>query len=521
MDQLQDQGWTARLPVAGQEPERVPRRARPPEGQPRAEAPPAPGWQTELRLYAKALGEWTRIHFRRWAHLFHGAAAGTLAVGPVSFLLVAGALGAALTLTTLYSTSYAVIVDGQEVGVVADQSVVDNAIQTVEDRGTQLLGYDYRVDNQIDYDFTITLKTGLSQEQDISNYFYGQLNELSDQLRAYQIILDGRPVGVVKDEQAVNDVLEGIKAEFITDATTSAEFVEDVEIAPVYAADVLLSPGQLEEALKANTTGETTYTVVKGDTYNGIAYRNDMSLSDLMELNPQANINRLMVGDVLNVKEEIPALSVQTTEHVTYTEPIPCPVEEVEDSSMYKGDSKIVTQGQEGEAQIQADVVYVNGYERERTITDTATLREPTTTVKAVGTKEKPKTASKGTYKWPVSSRRINSYFGGRRIFGSYSYHSGIDIHASYGEAVHAADGGTVIFAGSKGSYGKLVIIKHDNGVETYYAHNSSLVVSAGQKVYQGQTVAKAGSTGRSTGVHCHFEVRVRGTAVNPLNYLR
>ena len=206
---------------------------------------------------------------------------------------------------------------------------------------------------------------------------------------------------------------------------------------------------------------------------------------------------------------------------MTYTEAIPCPVEEVQDDSMYKGDSKILTQGEEGEAQVQADVVYVNGYERDRTVTDTTTLREPTTTVKAVGTKERPKTASKGTYLWPVSSHRINSYFGGRKIFGSYSYHSGLDIHAVYGEAVKAADGGTVTFAGYKGSYGNLVIITHDNGTQTYYAHNSSLVVSAGQKVYQGQTVAKAGSTGRSTGVHCHFEVRVRGTAVNPLNYLR
>ncbi len=65
------------------------------------------------------------------------------------------------------------------------------------------------------------------------------------------------------------------------------------------------------------------------------------------------------------------------------------------------------------------------------------------------------------------------------------------------------------------------MVITHDNGTQTYYAHNSSIVVSVGQKVYQGQTIAKAGSTGRSTGVHCHFEVRVRGTAVNPLNYLR
>ena len=520
MDQIQDQGWTARLPIAGQDTGRIPRQFRPPEQAP-AQAPAALSRQEELKLYLKGAQEWARIHLRRWAHLFHGAAAETLAVGPVSFLLVAGALGAALTLTTLYSTSYAVIVNGQELGVVADQSVVDRAIQTVESRGSQLLGYDYKVDSHIDYSFTLTLKSDLSREQDISNYFYGQLNELSDQLRAYQITLDGRTIGVIKDEAALNAVLDGIKGEFVTDATTSAEFVEDVSITPVYAADALMSASQIEEALKANTTGETTYTVVKGDTYNGIAYRNDMSLSDLMELNPQASINRLMVGDVLNVKEIIPALSVRTTEHVTYNEAIPCPVEERPDDSMYKGDSKIITQGEEGEAQIQADVVYVNGYERERTVTDTVTLREPTTTVKAVGTKEKPKTASKGTYKWPVSSHRINSYFGGRRIFGSYSYHSGLDIHASYGEAVHAADGGTVTFAGYKGSYGNLVIITHDNGTQTYYAHNSSLVVSAGQKVYQGQTVAKAGSTGRSTGVHCHFEVRVRGTAVNPLNYLR
>ena len=141
---------------------------------------------------------------------------------------MAGTLGAALTLTTLYSTSYAVIVDGQEVGVVADQSVVDHAIQTVESRGTQLLGYNYQVEGDIDYSFALSLKSDLSREQDISNYFYGQLNELSDQLRAYQITLDSRVIGVVKDEAALDSMLEGIKAEFITDATTSADFVEDV-----------------------------------------------------------------------------------------------------------------------------------------------------------------------------------------------------------------------------------------------------------------------------------------------------
>ena len=463
--------------------------------------------------------EWSRIHLRRWGHVLHGAAAVHRAVGPVSFLAASAALGVALTITTLYAPSYAVTLDGESVGVVADQAMVTDAIRQVEEEGSSLLGYDYQVEGQVDYQFTLTLKSELSSETEIENYFYGQLSSLSSHLRKCEVLVGGQSIGVVKDEDALNELLQSIKDQYVTENTTAVDFVEEVSINYVYSADSLMTVEEMEAALLASSSGETTYTVEQGDTFNAIAYANDMSVSDLKALNPGVDINRLMVGDVLNVKELIPVLSVQTTEHQVYTQAIECPVEEVEDSSMYVGDSKILTQGVEGEAEITADVTYVNGYEKEREILSSTTLREPTTTVKAVGTKEKPKTASKGTYIWPVSGR-INSYFGGRYIFGSYSYHSGLDIDASYGQAIKAADGGTVTFAGTKGTYGKLVIITHDNGTQTYYAHNSSLLVSAGDKVYQGQTIAKAGSTGRSTGVHCHFEIRVNGTAVNPLNYL-
>lgn len=159
---------------------------------------------------------------------------------------------------------------------------------------------------------------------------------------------------------------------------------------------------EMEQALQANGNGSTTYTVVAGDTFNAIAYANDMSVSDLKALNPSVDINRLMVGDVLNVKELTPLLSVETVDDVTYVESIPCPVEEVKDSSLYKGSSKIITQGVEGEAQVDATITYVNGQETGRVINSTTTLREPTKTVKAVGTKEKPKTASSGSYQWPI-----------------------------------------------------------------------------------------------------------------------
>lgn len=468
----------------------------------------------------RLLRHWTYIRTRRLIHSLHDMSAEHRAAGPVSFLAVSAALGLALTVTTLYSSSFTVLVDGQNIGVVADQGVVTNAIAQVERRGSRLLGYDYQVDSDVDYQFALTLKTDLNDQTDIENYFYQQLDELSAELRKYQVTINGVAVGEVEDKEQLEALLEELKNQYVNENTISVEFVDDVRIENVYTDENLKTIDEMREILTANKTGETTYTVVKGDTFNAIAYANDMSVSDLKTLNPDADINRLSIGQVLNVKQLVPLLSVSTVEDVTYTEPIECPVETVDDSSMYVGNSKILVQGEEGEAQINAHVTYLNGYETQREILSNVTLREPTTTTKAVGTKPKPKTASSGSYSWPIYGR-INSYFGGRYIFGSYSYHSGIDIQASYGASICAADGGTVTFAGYKGSYGKLVIITHDNGTQTYYGHNSSLVVSAGQKVYKGQVIAKAGSTGRSTGTHCHFEIRVNGTAVNPLSYLK
>ena len=460
-----------------------------------------------------------RILSRRFLHKLQDILAVNRAIGPAAFLGVSAVLGVALTLTTLYSTSYAVLVNGKQVGVVANQAVVSRAIQEVEADGSSLLGYPYEVSGEIDYQFGLTLKTDLNDQDAIENYFYGQLDEVSEDLRSCEVLLDGKPIGVVKDEDKLNQMLEELKSKYVNENTVEATFVEDVTVNYLYSTDELMTIEELRAALEANSTGETTYEVKKGDTFNAIAYANDMTVSDMKALNPGININRLMIGDVLNVKEIIPVLSVQTKERQVYTEAVECPVEKVEDDSMYEGTSKVLTQGEEGEARVEANVVYVNGYERDREIVSKTVLREPTTTVKAVGTKPRPKTASTGNYAWPIRGK-INSYFGGRYIFGSYSYHSGLDISADYGDPIKAADGGTVTYSGWKGSYGYLVIITHDDGVKTYYAHNSSLLVSSGDKVYKGQTIAKAGSTGRSTGVHCHFEVRVNNTAVNPLNYL-
>lgn len=129
-----------------------------------------------------------------------------------------------------------------------------------------------------------------------------------------------------------------------------------------------------------------------------------------------------------------------------------------------------------------------------------------------------------GAFTWPVPGcYSISSYFGTRTspTAGASSNHKGIDIPCSSGTPVVAAASGTVIVATYNYAEGNYVAIDHGGGVVTLYMHNSSLAVSAGQSVTAGQTIAYAGSTGVSTGPHCHFGVRVNGGYVDPLSYLQ
>ena len=126
-----------------------------------------------------------------------------------------------------------------------------------------------------------------------------------------------------------------------------------------------------------------------------------------------------------------------------------------------------------------------------------------------------------GSFAWPApSGRGISSEFGSRRspISGKSEFHNGLDIPAPYGSAIVAAESGTVTYAGWMNGYGNTIIIDHGSGLTTLYGHNSSLTVSRGQKVSKGQQVARCGSTGWSTGNHCHFTVSKNGRAVNPHN---
>ncbi|HHX87110.1 MAG TPA: peptidoglycan DD-metalloendopeptidase family protein [Firmicutes bacterium] len=124
---------------------------------------------------------------------------------------------------------------------------------------------------------------------------------------------------------------------------------------------------------------------------------------------------------------------------------------------------------------------------------------------------------------WPTWGR-ITSGFGNRRSpFNRYAthFHQGVDIAASYGTPICATADGTVSTAAYLSGWGNLIIITHGYGYQTYYAHLSGFTVSSGERVTRGQVIGYMGRTGRSTGVHLHYEVHVNGVAVNPLSYMR
>lgn len=119
----------------------------------------------------------------------------------------------------------------------------------------------------------------------------------------------------------------------------------------------------------------------------------------------------------------------------------------------------------------------------------------------------------------PLKSGTISSRFGARSSIRSGA-HTGLDIATAYGTPIKPIAEGKVTFAGTNGSYGKLVIISHGNGVESYYGHCSSIYVEVGQEVDTNTTIAAVGSTGNSTGNHLHLEIRIDGVAQNPQKYL-
>ena len=437
---------------------------------------------------------------------------------PVAFLCGAMAIAAAATVLSLYTLGAQVTYDGQDLGIVSSRRAAEKVVAELEDVTRATTGDGgYTVDTAL-----LTAETGVFPRRElISDDEFEET--LSDTLGvvdyAYVLYVDGEKVVATTRSGALEDLLEQLKLGYETADTVNAYFVEDVEIRQEYVeSSYVMNLGYIAEILNETKEGEVTYTVTSGDSYYSIAEKYDLSVEALMKLNPGYDPKILRVGDVLTISNAVPYLTVVNVERQRYVQDVPYQVEYTDDSSMYQGEYKVTSAGVYGKADVTANVTYINGEEMEREVVASVTLSQPVTEQQLRGTKERPTWYPTGSFSWPCTGI-LTSRFGYRSLLGS-TYHNGIDIGNSYGTSIYAADGGTVTYSGWMSGYGYLIIIDHGNGYQTYYGHNSSLAVSVGAKVHKGQLIARMGSTGRSTGNHCHFGVKFNGTFVNPLNYL-
>ena len=190
-------------------------------------------------------------------------------------------------------------------------------------------------------------------------------------------------------------------------------------------------------------------------------------------------------------------------------------LETQEDDTMFQGQQRIIQEGEAGQSSVLSRVVKRCGVPVASNDLSAVTLSEATPLIVGTGTKAMPELPDGCLFLWPVQGP-ITSEFGYRFIFGENNFHRGLDIAAPSGTPIAASAGGQVIWAGPKGTYGNLVKIDHGNGFTTYYAHCSELLVQEGDQVTQGQTIALVGSTGRSTGPHCHFELLWQDELLDP-----
>lgn len=222
--------------------------------------------------------------------------------------------------------------------------------------------------------------------------------------------------------------------------------------------------------------------------------------------------------EILSATDEngVPVLSVLSAGSRIWEEEIPFETVYEETDTLAVGHSVVKTPGESGMVRHYGLALQENGQVLSSMETAQRKLKDPVTEVVLVGTREPGTGEGTGTYIKPCVGK-FSSGFGAR--WGRM--HSGVDLAAPVGTDIIASDAGTVKKAEwNNGGYGNLVVIDHGNGVETWYAHCNELLVKAGDVVEQGELIARVGNTGRSTGSHLHFEVRIGGNAVDPTGYV-
>ena len=296
-------------------------------------------------------------------------------------------------------------------------------------------------------------------------------------------------------------------------------YADKIEVVESYLLEDALS--NVEDAVNLVTKEQETqviYKVVSGDTLSQICLTNNIPMDDLIAINDALEDENTMirVDQELVITVPEPDLSILWKEEQVYTEDYEAEVQYIPNDDWYTTQRVTLQEPSAGRRKVAAVIEYENGQEINREILKEEVYAEAVPKIVERGTKIPP------TYVKPISGGRLSSGFGARSAptKGASTNHKGVDWAVPIGTSVSASNAGTVAFAGWASGYGYAVYINHADGRQTRYGHLSKVLVKTGQSVSQGERIALSGNTGRSTGPHLHFEIRIGGSAVNPLKYL-
>lgn len=414
------------------------------------------------------------------------------------------------------NTGYAVSYQGQLLGYVYDMDSAVSAFASVKE---DINNYDSTINVSDDL---ILKKQLVNSEKIISGDYIKSTIEKGLLLKntCYAISVNGTDIAIVGSKDDEQKVIDGVKKYYEDQEAKNGAEVLSVVIKDDIKADAKITNiskvTDVQSVINILTAGKGTtkkYQVQSGDSIWQIAKDNNMSIQEILDVNPGLNADRLQIGQEVNLSVSEPYLNVETTVKLAYNEDIPYDTSYVSDNSLYRGQSQVVKGGQYGIKKIVEQVTKLNGTKVTSSILSAEVVKDPVTRVLAKGTRE---LVGSGVFRWP-SGGVISSVYGSR----GGEFHKGLDIAAPYGSPIYAADSGTITLAGRYYDYGLLVIIDHGNGYSTYYGHCSKLYVSVGDSVMKGQQIASIGLTGQTTGPHVHFEVRKNGIPQNPLPYLK
>jgi murein DD-endopeptidase MepM/ murein hydrolase activator NlpD len=458
------------------------------------------------------------------------------AASALIFSSVSASAAGSVKLTTVYH----VYNNQQYIGTVSNKEVVEKIVEEKAaqfQESTKDLNLEFGSD--IEYIEEQVFHSTANDTKTIQNLE----SSIQLQAEASSIVIDGQPVAFVENQETAENVIKQLKLEFVTqeqlDEVVARKSAPAAELPPLQenetrildvrvskdvsfdsenvTPDKIMSADEAVTFLKKGTLEEKKYVAQSGDVLGTIANNHGLTLADFIALNPGLTEDSVVnIGQEVNVTALKPYLEITVEKEENRKEAIAFENQVVEDGNMPKGETKVQQEGKDGERTVNYRISTQNGVTVSNVVTSEAVLAEPVPHILVKGTKVIPSRGT-GNLAWPTVGGYISSQQGQR--WGKA--HKGIDIARPSNRTIKAADNGKVVSAGNGGDgYGNKIVIDHENGLRTVYAHLDSIGVSVGQTVSQGSAIGVMGSTGNSTGVHLHFEVYKNGALQNPLNYV-